>query len=132
MGYYSEVSIQCEVKAFDMIIKSIKQHNSEHSYKFYPDGILKKGNEYVIQWNYVKWYSDFTDIRAVEEVLSELDEYKESDKIDGFRYDFLRLGEETGDIEMRSNAICYGSCFPETHIYVDEKFSKIFLEEVEL
>lgn len=127
MGYRSEVSIQLESKAFDMVMKSIKKYNSEQAdgYEFYPDTILKKDDEYIIQWGYVKWYSDYGDVKSVESVLTELDKYKESAEIDGFRYDFLRVGEESGDIETRSNDVCYGTCFPETHIYTDTRFTEI-------
>ena len=127
MGYRSEVSIQLESKAFDMVMKSIKKYNSEQAdgYEFYPDTILKKDDEYIIQCGYVKWYSDYGDVKSVESVLTELDKYKESAEIDGFRYDFLRVGEESGDIETRSNDVCYGTCFPETHIYTDTRFTEI-------
>ena len=127
MGYRSEVSIQLESKAFDMVMKSIKKYNSEQAdgYEFYPDTILKKDDEYIIQWGSVKWYSDYGDVKSVESVLTELDKYKESAEIDGFRYDFLRVGEESGDIETRSNDVCYGTCFPETHIYTDTRFTEI-------
>ena len=127
MGYRSEVSIQLESKAFDMVMKSIKKYNSEQAdgYEFYPDTILKKDDEYIIQWGYVKWYSDYGDVKSVESVLTELDKYNESAEIDGFRYDFLRVGEESGDIETRSNDVCYGTCFPETHIYTDTRFTEI-------
>ena len=127
MGYRSEVSIQLESKAFDMVMKSIKKYNSEQAdgYEFYPDTILKKDDEYIIQWGYVKWYSDYGDVKSVESVLTELDKYTESAEIDGFRYDFLRVGEESGDIETRSNDVCYGTCFPETHIYTDTRFTEI-------
>ena len=127
MGYRSEVSIQLESKAFDMVMKSIKKYNSKQAggYEFYPDAILKKDDEYIIQWNCVKWYSDYGDVKSIESVLTELDKYAKSAEIDGFRYDFLRVGEESDDIERRSNDVCYGSCFPETYIYTDTGFTEI-------
>lgn len=127
MGYRSEVSIQLENKAFDMVMESIKKYNSEQGdgYEFQPDKILKKDDEYIIQWDWVKWYSDYGDVKSVEDVLTELDKYKGSAEIDGYRYNFWRVGEETGDTENRSNDVCYGNCYPETHLYTDERFNEI-------
>lgn len=132
MGYYSEVVIQCEEKAFCMIKKSIENYNKKYRtdgyVDFKPSSIqMNTKKEFVLNWSGIKWYSDFTDVQVVEEVLKKLDKIKE---LAGYRYNFLRVGECAGDIENRSNDVCYGSCFAETHIYVDESFSE--LEEVEL
>lgn len=127
MGYRSKVSIQLENKAFDMVMESIKKYNSEQAdgYEFYPDTVLKKDDEYIIQWNRIKWYSDYGDVKSVESVLTELDKYSESAEIDGFRYDFLRIEEGSCDIETRSNDVCYGTCFPVTYIDTDPRFTEI-------
>lgn len=127
MGYRSEVAIQLEKKAFDMVMKSIKKYNKtqNNGWEFAPDSILKKDDDYLLQWDCIKWYSDYSDIRTVENVLNELDKLTESENIDGYRYHFVRVGESWSDIEIRSNDDCYGNCFPETHIYIDDDFREI-------
>ena len=47
-----------------------------------------------------KWYEDYHDVRAWHALLEEAEEF-------GLDYEFVRVGEETGDIDQRSteNAI---------------------------
>ena len=132
MGYYSNVAIHCEEKAFGMIMESIKNHNEKNRpagfADFKPDSIKVKvrngKKEYLLFWESVKWYSDFGDIKAVEDVLKKLNKAKEDD-IDGYRYDFLRLGEEFGDKEEQSNDYCFGEIFAESYISTGEGFKEV-------
>lgn len=122
MGYRSEVSIQVEKKAFDMIMESIKKYNETQEWKFEPDVVFRNSDEYILVWNNVKWYSDYEDVKAVDNVLKELNKLKD---VDGYRYRFYRLGEDAGDIETLSNDYCYGDICPEVHIYIPNEYRQL-------
>lgn len=128
MGYYSQVTIQLEKNAFDMVMNSIEEFNrlylSTDKYKFGPDCIFGKDNECVLQWNSIKWCDWYDDIKSVTKVLEELDKIPD-DRLDGHRYEFLRVGESEGDIEHFANDNGYGSCYVETQIHIDDRFSLI-------
>lgn len=77
MGYYSEVTIMAQPKAYKMIIESIRNHNKQESYKFEPSKIWQGyeediGEYYLLQWDWVKWYQDFKKVQSVEKVLDKL------------------------------------------------------------
>lgn len=101
MGYYSEVGIKCRKKAFEMFQEAWNEHN------IYPDVVLidKERNEYLIAWDFVKWYDEFKDVSAITEVMDNLDDMPDSDieAEDGYGYTFTRIGEDACDIESRTN-----------------------------
>ena len=101
MGYYSEVAIRCGSKAFEMFMKAINKHN------FKPDNIYKdeKYNEYLLYWNWVKWYGMNPEIMDIEYVMDDLDDIKspESNEDMEYAYSFVKMGEEITDIERREN-----------------------------
>lgn len=73
-----------------------------------PDEILKyegdRTAEYLLMWNWVKWYEgweDYEDVNAVTNVMRTLDKYGIEDV--GYGYKFLRLGEDDTDVESRTN-----------------------------
>ena len=99
MGYRSEVAIKCEEKAFEMFKEVCRKVN------YLPDKIYKEGNEYILYWDWTKWYEDFDWIQAIISVMDRLDKLNDSksDKDTGYGYKFLRLGEDDTDIETRQN-----------------------------
>ena len=77
MGYYSEVTIMAQPKAYKMIIESIRNYNKQELYKFEPSKIWQGceegiGEYYLLQWDWVKWYQDFKEVQSVEKVLDKL------------------------------------------------------------
>jgi hypothetical protein len=56
-------------------------------------------DEWVLKFelNDVKWYPSYPDVQMFETMLSAF----EGDGIDGYCTEFVRIGEETGDIEER-------------------------------
>ena len=99
MGYRSEVAIKCEENAFEMFKEVCRKVN------YLPDKIYKEGNEYILYWDWTKWYEDFDWIQAIISVMDRLDKLNDSksDKDTGYGYKFLRLGEDDTDIETREN-----------------------------
>lgn len=91
MGYYSEVAIKCEEKAYQALKEACKNAG--------PDGIYKDGNYFIFYWDWTKWYDFYDDIAAIENIMDELDQLEEV----GYGYKFLRLGENDNDVEHREN-----------------------------
>lgn len=97
MGYCSEVAIKCEEKAYELF----KQVFTETNFHIAPDKIYKDGTDYIIYWDWIKWYEDYNDVATITHIMNELDTYGNDDG--GYGYIFLRLGEGDSDIEKRSN-----------------------------
>lgn len=51
----------------------------------------------------VKWYPDYPDVRAWHDLMREVDEDADWH---GLNYEFVRIGEEDGDIEWDRSADC--------------------------
>lgn len=102
MGYYSEVTIRCEEKAFEMFKEAWKKADIT------PDKVLKTNDDtgdYIIQWGTVKWDTYCLDVAAINNVIKKLNELQDpSDtKNEGLGYKFLRIGENIGDVETDQN-----------------------------
>ena len=101
MGYRSVVGIKCEEKAFEKF-KSAYEEQS-----FTPDKIYhnNENDEFILVWDWVKWYDDFEEVQAIENVMDELDEYDiDKSTSDGMGYKMIRLGESDEDVEERDNS----------------------------
>lgn len=102
MSYYSEVTIRCEEKAFEMFKEAWQKAEMA------PDKVLKTNDEtgdYIIQWEMVKWDTDYPEVAAINNVIKKLNELQDpSDpKDEGLGYKFLKIGENIGDIETDQN-----------------------------
>lgn len=102
MGYYSEVTIRCEEKAFEMFKEAWQKAEMT------PDKVLKTNDgtgDYIIQWNMVRWDTDYPEVAAINDVIKKLNELQDpSDaKDEGLGYKFMRVGENLGDIETDQN-----------------------------
>lgn len=112
MGYYSDVGIKCERKAFEMFREAYKEHN------FLPGYIYKTDDDiYTLVWELVKWYQGIPCIDAIIEVMNELDMiYDESEgDCEGYIYAFNRIGEDDTDLEHRENSW-------DLDFYIERKF----------
>lgn len=96
MGYRSEVGIKCEPKAFDALMEACTQCNYE------PDEVLEDGEYKVLHWYDVKW-SAYYGTDAIEKCMETLNFEHEYDSDDGLGYSFIRLGEDSDDVETMSN-----------------------------
>lgn len=102
MGYYSEVTIRCEEKAFEMFKEAWKKAAMT------PDKVLKTNDgtgDYIIQWDMVRWDTDYPEVAAINDVIKKLNELQDpSDtKDEELGYKFMRVGENLGDIETEQN-----------------------------
>lgn len=94
MGYRSEVAIKCEEKAYERLMETCKE------LEFHPDKIYKDDDQYILYWEWIKWYDWFDEPKVIADVLSELDDLCDEP---GYGYKFIRIGEETGDEEFETN-----------------------------
>lgn len=102
MAYYSEVTIRCEEKAFEMFKEAWKKAEMT------PDKVLKTNDgtgDYIIQWDMVRWDTDYPEVAAINDVIKKLNELQDpSDtKDEGLGYKFLKIGENIGDVETDQN-----------------------------
>lgn len=56
-----------------------------------------------------KWYETYTDVMAWEALMIDAEAF-------GLKYEFVRVGEEDGDIERRTSNDDDGHLYPETYI----------------
>lgn len=101
MGYRSEVGIKCDEKAYEMFVQTAKDNDivPHHIYKEEYGGVA----QYTMLWNCVKWYDFYDDVKAIENVMQQLDQTHEASSYDGLGYKFIRIGESYDDIEERTN-----------------------------
>lgn len=103
MGYHSEVAIRCQDKAFEMFKEAWSK------FKFIPDKIYHHKDDHLIYWDYVKWYEDYPDVSAIENIMSELNKLSNDEAIEKkMGYRFMRLGEDDTDIETKDNTYDIG------------------------
>lgn len=110
MGYRSDVAIVFNKKAMEVMPQDVKDElealAGEDGIIMHDDGEL---TEYRI--TYVKWYSDYEDVKKIEGFLDMLgDEWDKAaeDDCEPPEYEFLRIGEDEDDTEHRWNG--NGTC----------------------
>ncbi len=96
MGYRSEVAISFDESA-DKLFKQNAEMIPELK-QLINDAQLADSGKY--HWDWVKWYDSYTEIDAVMTFLDFLE------TLDYESYGFIRIGEETEDMETRG---CTGS-----------------------
>ena len=125
MGYRSTVAIKCGEAAFKKFEEAYKQYNL-----FWPDRVYSHPDgEKLIVWDWIKWYSDYECVRAIEKVMAELgcSEYDADEIIDkGLDYAFVRCGEDYEDIERDGNSYTYVGVIMDIDI---EDFERVYPED---
>ena len=100
MGYYSDVAIECGQKAYKMIKEAAEANRFSPTETFKNDDT----NTIIMHWKWVKWYEEFTDVKAINNVLNKLDDLdgEAEDNNWDYSYKITRLGEDPeGDLEIR-------------------------------
>ena len=75
MGYYSTVAIRCQKKAYEMFNEAYEKDD------FIPDKIRTTpdddgqylSQQYLIMWEWNKWYSSYREIADIENIMDKLD-----------------------------------------------------------
>ena len=108
MGYYSQVSILMDKESTDNFIKKLAKEMPEHigfyskalEEGFKAFGIDETKPYRIFHFEWTKWYDDlFPEVQFMMNFLRELSE--------PHYYDFVRLGEENGDIEQENSGEYY-------------------------
>jgi len=95
MGYRSEVALATRKQDFK-ILKNLAKEN-QIVLDFIDEADIKADDDIVIlHWDWVKWYSDYPEIKAIDKFLDEL---REKDA----PYKFIRIGESVEDVEVDIN-----------------------------
>ena len=112
MGYRSTVYLKTTSEGYTMM-KQMNDRTKEKEDKVlaYAEVYKTSSGNYKICWEDIKWYSGYKQIQNVNEVMNLMDEQE-------IPYSFIRIGEETGDVEHRR------SC-PEDMPYEIEAFEPV-------
>ncbi len=95
MGYRSEVALATRKQDFK-ILKNLAKEN-QIVLDFIDEADIKADDDIVIlHWDWVKWYSDYPEIKAIDKFLDELREKNAP-------YKFIRIGESVEDVEVDIN-----------------------------
>lgn len=120
MGYTCDVKILAEEKAYNFVMKSIKAYNESQTdgYVFKPhfDKVNSDGN-HIFGWYGIKWYNGTDDVKSVTSILRNLSDDATGDKtisqifgvedptddiddkLDGYRYKMVIVGEDNATEE---------------------------------
>lgn len=85
MGFCSNVYIACTEEAFKEFETAYSHHN------FTPTSILRNiHGDYLLKWEWVKWYDRFEEVQAIEKVMRELDDNNKENA----SYKFIKIDED--------------------------------------
>ena len=108
MGYRSNVRILMGRKGFEAFKAVVNEESakSENKYNLLEntDVLQVRKDEVIIGWDYIKWYEDYEDVKAVNAGLEKLTELAEADENtlkDNF-YKIVIIGED-GAVDSYSN-----------------------------
>ena len=94
MGYRSEVTVVCSENVYKNLMAVTEEDD------FIPDHHYEMENgDYLIRYEWLKWYDTFDVIQDFMRVLNDVDEMCNEDESD-FAV-FFRFGEEADDVEVR-------------------------------
>jgi hypothetical protein len=124
MGYRSEVVLAISKHLTPFLTLATAQNAAAQTLVFkdadHFDRDYGGDKSWLIRWDHIKWYESYEDIQTLEKFIQEAtsDEYefevdgKPEASSDHIR--FVRVGEESGDIEMSGDG--FWDIYPTTHI----------------
>ena len=98
MGYYSQVAIAMRKEEFNTLKNECEPNNHDLETLLRLANVKEHSDFVTLEWNWIKWYDTFPEIRAINEFLWNLDA--------DIPYKFIRIGEDFEDTVMLGN---YGS-----------------------
>ena len=124
MGYRSQVVLAISKHLTPFLTLATSQNAEAHALVFKHHDIFDRDYQgdksWLITWDSIKWYESYEDIQVIEKFVSEAicDEYEfevEGNKeLSSEHIRFVRVGEETGDIEMMGDG--FWDIYPHTSI----------------
>ena len=120
MGYRSDVVIAIQKEAYDQeMLLGVGRDDAFHNAAHYVD------NVYYWVFNHTKWSESYPQVTYIESILDSLDrQYNDAPSfLSGHAYGFLRVGEDSNDIDERGDPGAY-EIYPYTQIEYPEKMIK--------
>ena len=124
MGYRSQVVLAISKHLTPFLTLATSQNAEAQALVFKDADIFDRDYQgdksWLITWDSIKWYESYEDIKTIERFVSEAicDEYEfevEGNKeLSSEHIRFVRVGEESGDIEMMGDG--FWDIYPSTHI----------------
>ncbi len=124
MGYRSQVVLAISKHLTPFLTLATSQNAEAQALVFKHHDIFDRDYQgdksWLITWDSIKWYESYEDIQVIEKFVSEAicDEYEfevEGNKeLSSEHIRFVRVGEETGDIEMMGDG--FWDIYPHTQI----------------
>tara|TARA_Y100000310_G_C20583430_1_gene764151 strand:+ start:784 stop:1134 length:351 start_codon:yes stop_codon:yes gene_type:complete len=109
MGYRSEVLLIVGPEVMPLFLTALAREPKARELCFVHRDQYQKDYEEVgsmlFNWSWLKWYDSFDDVKAIEDFMDNCDTEDLED-----HYRFVRLGEDSGDIEERGQFAAYEAC----------------------
>tara|TARA_B100001123_G_C14496443_1_gene704498 strand:+ start:55 stop:435 length:381 start_codon:yes stop_codon:yes gene_type:complete len=124
MGYRSEVVLAISKHLTPFLTLACSQSAAAQTLVFndadHFDRNYEDEKSWLIRWDAIKWYESYEDIQTLEKFICEATSDEYSFEIDGQNQNssehikFVRVGEESGDIEMSGDG--FWDIYPTTSI----------------
>jgi hypothetical protein len=116
MGYRSEVALAVSKEIMPHFLGVLAKEPDARSLVFkgcdHLDQDYESPGTLLVVWHDIKWYSDtYPEITALQRFVDDCD----GDMFEDFEnasehVRFVRLGEESGDVEEKGSLLCYDIC----------------------
>ena len=124
MGYRSEVVLAISKHLTPFLTLATSQNAEAQTLVFkhadHFDRDYGGDKSWLIRWDHIKWYESYDDIQTLEKFIQEASDDEYEFEVDGKAQSscdhirFVRVGEESGDIEMMGDG--FWDIYPTTHI----------------
>ena len=109
MGYRSEVILVVGSEAMPLFLTALAREPKARELCFvHRDQYVKDYEEegsMLFNWSWLKWYDTYAEIQAIEEFMGLCDDENMCE-----HYRFVRVGEDTADIEERGQFMDHQVC----------------------
>ena len=112
MGYRSDARLLFYCDEGDMNYAALKlwvQENMADELENMEEFKHGQSKGFVFEWESVKWYEGYPDIDKIEDAIdrfAELFDAKREEGMPDFSYEFVRIGENDDDTEVRQSSNC--------------------------
>ena len=86
MGYYSQVAIAMRKEEFNTLKNEYEPNNHDLETLLRVASVKEHSDFVTLEWNWIKWYDTFPEVRVVNQFLFDLDA--------DIPYKFIRIGED--------------------------------------
>lgn len=118
MSYYSDVGIALRIDDYERLKEAFAERaGQDDAFSFqevesFADDFFDLDDYVVLVWHSVKWYGEMPERLFIEHFLKQLDEYQ-----------FLRVGEDSKDVEYENKAKGWDLLYPITKTEIGIAYS---------